>query len=492
MSKFLNEVGLSYFWTKVKDFIKSKYVAIGNNIYIGDTSMSKNGFGTQTNPDSNGNYKSASLEAGNIQVLEHRGNTDSDTTLGISAGEINMSEDESNLETSITPGIVKTNDKIISDKIVKNGGTALQVLLANGEVATFNEAGGIPKLDNDGLIPLNLLGNFDTSLFITVSSLPTDITDINLNKIYLVPSSDTDTQNVYAEYIYTGKKSMEYDASKWEKLGEYKNVGGSGDVDLSNYSKKSETITNIEVDTSSLLWTVLKLFKADSKSSNIIIPGASQTAAGIMTASDKKALDTLTARYPLTVSKFTATPSLVEVGAAADITFAWDYTNTDFHTISAQSIVVDGAAAVTVENGTKSYKKTALAGATTATTKTARLTVNSSLSIVSLTKDVTITYHYPSYIGVIANGTVLNETVVKNLTKSIEAGKGKTATLTQTNQKIVYAYPASYGNLTSIKDGNGFQGFAGYTKQTMTINGQSYNVYVQNLPATASSTYTFA
>ena len=206
-----------------------------------------------------------------------------------------------------------------------------------------------------------------------------------------------------------------------------------------------------------------------------------------MRASDKKALDTLTARYPLSISSFSASPNLVEVGVAADVTFSWDFTNTDFHPITSQSIVVDGAAAATVAVGTKNYKKTGLAGATTASNKSASITINGSLK-----KSVNITYHYPSYIGLVADGTTITEAVVKGLTKSIEWSKSKTKTLNQSNQKIVYAYPASYGDLTSIKDGNGFQGFAGYTKQTLTVGGQSYNVYVQKLPATANSTYTFA
>lgn len=57
----------------------------------------------------------------------------------------------------------------------------------------------------------------DTTLFQIVSALPT--TGINNNKIYLLLSKTTDNQNVYAEYLYTGD-TANYDASKWEKLGE--------------------------------------------------------------------------------------------------------------------------------------------------------------------------------------------------------------------------------------------------------------------------------
>lgn len=57
----------------------------------------------------------------------------------------------------------------------------------------------------------------DTTLYQIVSALPT--TGINKNKIYLLLSKTTDNQNVYAEYLYTGD-TANYDASKWEKLGE--------------------------------------------------------------------------------------------------------------------------------------------------------------------------------------------------------------------------------------------------------------------------------
>lgn len=410
--------------------------------------------------------------------------TKEETTIvgsSITAKSVDKNNAESYVQTTLAPGSVN------SPKFVKQGGTASQVLMADGSIKTIGAKSGIATLDANGRIPLSQLGNLDTTLFQVVDALPTS--GIVKNRIYLVKSTSTSTQNIYAEYIYTGDVSATYDASKWEKLGEYKS-----DVDLSSYSKKSETVSGITLDTTAqsesdgsktvkLHYTV----NGVTNNANCKIPVVTTALSGIMAASDKKALDTLTARYPLGISSFSASPNLVEVGVTADVTFSWDFTNTDFHPITSQSIVVDGAAAATVAVGTKSYKKTGLAGATTATNKSASITINGSLK-----KSVNITYHYPSYIGLVADGTTITEAVVKGLTKSIEWGKSKTKALNQSNQKIVYAYPASYGDLTSIKDGNGFQGFAGYAKQTLTVGGQSYNVYVQKLPATANSTYTFA
>jgi hypothetical protein len=74
--------------------------------------------------------------------------------------------------------------------------------------------------------------NIDTTLFQIVSALPTS--GINKNRIYLVASANRDPngKNIYAEYIYTGDTSATYDATKWEKIGEY-----TPTVDLSPYSQ---------------------------------------------------------------------------------------------------------------------------------------------------------------------------------------------------------------------------------------------------------------
>lgn len=63
--------------------------------------------------------------------------------------------------------------------------------------------------------------NMDTTLFQIVTALPTS--GINKNRIYMMLSEgDAEEQNVYLEFVYTGDTGAAYDASKWEKLGEYK------------------------------------------------------------------------------------------------------------------------------------------------------------------------------------------------------------------------------------------------------------------------------
>ncbi len=82
--------------------------------------------------------------------------------------------------------------------------------------------------------------NMDSTLFQVVTALPTS--GINKNMIYMMsPDSEDneDNQNVYAEYLYTGDTGAAYDASKWEKLGEYK-----PEVDISQYDNAMNTVNS--------------------------------------------------------------------------------------------------------------------------------------------------------------------------------------------------------------------------------------------------------
>nr|DAQ92174.1 MAG TPA: hypothetical protein [Crassvirales sp.] len=90
---------------------------------------------------------------------------------------------------------------------------------------TVGKANGVASLDSNGSVPIEQLGNIDTTLFLIVRELPT--TDIKTNKIYLVPNQDGQGNNVYIEYLYV--------ENVWEKLGEFK-----PEVDLSEYVKSNE------------------------------------------------------------------------------------------------------------------------------------------------------------------------------------------------------------------------------------------------------------
>lgn len=105
----------------------------------------------------------------------------------------------------------------ISDGV---GDIDLSPYLKTENLATINGE----KLSEGGNITIDL------TLFKVVDSLPT--TGIDENKIYLVKSAETETGNIYTEYVYANKA--------WEKLGEYKS-----EVDLTPYAKTADVNTSL-------------------------------------------------------------------------------------------------------------------------------------------------------------------------------------------------------------------------------------------------------
>lgn len=120
---------------------------------------------------------------------------------------------------------------------ITNSKYGVNYLFASGKMIPIGEANGVAGLDSNGCVPLDQLGNLDTTVAEVVTALPTT----NIKKhIYLIKDASGVTQNQYEEYIYTGDTSATYDASKWEKLGDFRAT-----VDLANYAKKSEIPTKV-------------------------------------------------------------------------------------------------------------------------------------------------------------------------------------------------------------------------------------------------------
>lgn len=123
---------------------------------------------------------------------------------------------------------------------ITNSKYGVNYLFASGKMIPIGEANGVAGLDSNGNVPLAQLGNLDTTVAEVVTALPTT----NIKKhIYLIKDPKGVTQNQYEEYIYTGDTSATYDASKWEKLGDFRAT-----VDLADYAKKSETVNLSEIE----------------------------------------------------------------------------------------------------------------------------------------------------------------------------------------------------------------------------------------------------
>lgn len=101
------------------------------------------------------------------------------------------------------------------------------------------------------------------------------------------------------------------------------------------------------------------------------------------------------------------------------------------------------------------------------------------------------------YVGKIDDGVEISESVITsgvtngNISKVIVSKASKTYSFTLNQQKAVYAYPKSYGSLTSIKDSNGFDVIGGFIKHELQIGGVDYYLYELSDIATLTMKYTF-
>ena len=147
---------------------------------------------------------------------------------------------------------------------------------------TKGAANGIASLDAGGNVPLSQLGNLDTTFFEVVTELPTDIRNIKKH-IYILNGNKDGENNKYAEYIYTGDltDSGNFDATKWEKLGDFVPT-----FDLQEYVKKNRAVANLKFydPVSDNAWdgdddkpfeTAIRIEFADGSHQYLVVPEAS-------------------------------------------------------------------------------------------------------------------------------------------------------------------------------------------------------------------------
>ena len=109
------------------------------------------------------------------------------------------------------------------------------------------------------------------------------------------------------------------------------------------------------------------------------------------------------------------------------------------------------------------------------------VTDNSNKSYSSKTNS--FNFVYPYYVGVCDVNSEITESLIKGLTKRIETKGSKTITYTTNNQRMVFAYPTSYGLISKILDANSFDVTNTFSHSTLNIIGldntsQSYYVYI--------------
>ena len=233
-----------------------------------------------------------------------------------------------------------------------------------------------------------------------------------------------------------------------------------GDINLSNYATK-EYVDKVE-------------YKVDKNSDNInqileIIDEPPTYTRPTLTTS----LSSSNIRHNVSTS-ITITPNFTQNDAGAIISYSLTkdgnaiYSNTSARAYTDTITLSHGSSATysaIVNYGDGVIKNTLLGIAYPST----------SIKAGSISSNATVKGYALSYYGVINTNSIDN---VNNLTNILRTSKSSTLTFNMTNQHVIYMYPKSFGNLTSIKDANNFEYINSYTLSTMTLDGVEYNVYI--------------
>ncbi|MFI3289501.1 MAG: hypothetical protein SNH55_03835 [Rikenellaceae bacterium] len=220
-----------------------------------------------------------------------------------------------------------------------------------------------------------------------------------------------------------------------------------------------------EIDTT-IIPILVPIIKGDGSSSGDSSVGDVDIAQSIGTSettvmSQKAVTDELDAiksvLFPLTLSY--SGGGVYEVGATPTVTLTWSLSQSG-ETVSAES-TINGVAAtspyVVYPTSTTSYALSATYSGST------------------VTGSQTATFVYASYYGVVLESEDIDVTA---LTKSVKSSKALSLTsLNLDNEQLAYAYPTSFGELSSIKDGNNFEYINSYTRTTISVDGVSYYLY---------------
>lgn len=82
------------------------------------------------------------------------------------------------------------------------------------------------------------------------------------------------------------------------------------------------------------------------------------------------------------------------------------------------------------------------------------------------------------YYGVVANDFVIDSEDIKQLSSVFQSSNNFTNVFSTSYQKILYAYPSEFGDISSIKDQNQFEIRESFEKKTVIIDNVQYNVYI--------------
>ena len=242
---------------------------------------------------------------------------------------------------------------------------------------------------------------------------------------------------------------------------EYINVGGSGSADAALESAVTSNLTVGAIQSGTTLAQGTTFTEFVQK---ILITEIAPTTTFTASGSGVKEIGTsVTPTLTLTITGVgTGTPTAIKFYNGSTLLNTQAYVDGT----SAYTYTMDAVTDNTTVKGVLEYKK-------------------SDDTSASVEKTASYTFVMASYYGAVTTAPTDKAGIIA-LSKVVKNTKAQTATFNLSNQRSCYCYPASFGNLTSIKDANNFEYIGSYTKTNVTVDDVSYNVYTLTDPVTAT------
>lgn len=183
------------------------------------------------------------------------------------------------------------------------------------------------------------------------------------------------------------------------------------------------------------------------------------------------------------------TPTLIEYNVSNTITLSPTFTKNNGGSVTSYTIYKNGAELHTGGSTLEGYTDTITPNSTN--TITYKYTVNygdgeilknntgeddetGRIMASSVSKEGSVKVVYPTYIGVVDNGSVNSTSILANCEKLVRTNTTLERKFTANFKTIVFV---TSGNLTSIINQNGYEVISNFAKETVNINGVDLNCY---------------
>lgn len=193
---------------------------------------------------------------------------------------------------------------------------------------------------------------------------------------------------------------------------------------------------------------------------------------------DEDVTELRNAVFPLSLS-FTVSPLLIEVKQTTDISLRWSARRKNADVSANSTFTLNGE---TAEGLSKTVSVTPESECTLT------YTMKAAYEGVSAQQTQTVKAVYRSYFGAVQKDFLPDESGIKGLSGSLNGSRSFTREkINITNGKICFAYPSSFGKLTSIKDGNGYEVISSYTLSDIVVDNVNYYCYLLTKEVSASN-----